>query len=85
MPDSVIDSELFKTILSVFRDVQLELDIGPDKHICNRNESFAVLLLNSYVGVTLHQHINNRWGYTKFKAHYFVINNTVSDGKLIFS
>ena len=69
--------------LSDFRDAWIKITTGnwTRRYFCDQKGQFAVLAADSYVHVMLY---NRRWAYTKFKARYFLINNTASDGMYIF-
>ena len=48
------------------------------KRFCYEQAPFAVLVLDSYARVSVRSYRSN----TRLKAYYFVMNNTLLDGKL---
>lgn len=68
----------FLSFFVAFRSGTIITDSGHGRNFCGVKEPFAVLILGSYVEVRLRM----RGYYTALKAHYFVMNNTDSDGML---
>ena len=65
--------------LSVFR--RITAGNNERRYMYDQKGQYAVLAADSYVHVTSY---NYGWTLSKFKARYFVINETGSDGRLIF-